>query len=189
MERTLSRFELMAAATLGVLLSTPAAILGQLDGSDQPEWVACDSADGWVVEASSRFANNSRLAGFAADEFGPSSVCDGRVEDHFDDVAYGSVRLTYADSVTLTLTTMPLSTSIESLRSIDGFEREAAVIDAVRRHAEGTGVNIDWDVAEREDAAVGFVERYRDPEPGLNASVSLRYVGGRLVEVTFSMAL
>jgi hypothetical protein len=145
--------------------------------------------EGWVGEESRRWVQNSRLVKSATNEFGLWTGCLGRVEDHFDGAEYGTVRLTFEGEVSLSLTTMPISTSITSWESVHGFEREDAVRAAVRDHTEAIGVEIDWETAEREEDAEGVLERLWDPEPGMNASVSFRYVSGRLVSVTFSMAL
>lgn len=176
-------------AVLGVMCVSPQEAYGQVNPVDPPEWTDCASAEGWVGEASRRWVENSGLVRFAREELGLWTGCVGRVEDHFDGAAYGTVRLMFEGEESLSLTTMPISTSITSWESARGFERVDAVRAAVRDHTEAIGVEIDWETPERDEDAAGVLERFWDPDPGMNASVSFRYVSGRLVSVTFSMAL
>lgn len=149
----------------------------------------CDDAtETWVSDAAARVRDYDGLYRFAVAQFGVPTACDGRVTTEFDGASFGVVRYSFASGVTFELETMPPSVSLVTLRTATGFDDDAAVMEAVRAYASGRGLSIDWTTPERTSDEAGSTEQFWDPDPGLNASVSLTRADGVLVAVRVSMA-
>jgi hypothetical protein len=153
---------------------------------------SCDAAgtDPFVGELRDRVLAYSGLAAHALERHGPVVACVGAMTDDFDGVTFGGVTLRFEDGVELEVTTQPPESSASELRASDGFADPDATIAALRAHVEGIGLRVDWSAMDVETGPDGErIERYWDPEPGLNASASLVYAEGRLVAVRVGMAL
>ena len=152
--------------------------------------VACEGPDidPFVTVLRDRVVNFDGMAGYATDTFGAPLECEGAVTSEFDGAKYGTVRLSYAGGVVFELETMPPEISVVALRAPDGFEDEAAARSLLREYAIGRGANPDWDDPETTTEDGERIERYWDPEPGLNASASYVFRGDVLVALRFSMA-
>lgn len=172
----------MTQLFVGMVLA--AGVLGS-----PPAPCAGPGADPWVTDFRDRVVAYSSLAAWAAERFGPPTRCEGERTDEFDGAVYGVLRLGFAAGVTLEAETMPIETSVTTLRAPDGFPDEAAARTALREDAERVGLRIDWTSPEITTAGGERTERYRDPDPGLNAAASLVWAGDRLVEIGVSMAL
>jgi hypothetical protein len=173
--------------TLAAVGAMPALALAQA-GARLP----CDAADTdpFVGELRDRVLAYSGLAAHALDRHGPVVACVGAVSDDFDGMRFGGIALRFEGGVELEVTTHPPESSVSELRAPDGFADPDATIAALRAHVERIGLRIDWSAMEVETGPDGErIERYWDPEPGLNASASLSYADGRLVAVRVGMAL
>lgn len=153
---------------------------------------ACDApgSDPFVGELRDRVLAYSGLAAHALERYGALVGCAGAVTDDFDGMRFGGVTLRFEGGVELEVKTQPPESSVSELRAPAGFPDPEATIVALRAHVERIGLRVDWAAPEIEAGPAGErIERYSDPEPGLNASASLVYAGGRLVAVRVSMAL
>ena len=146
-------------------------------------------ADPWAAAFRGRTLSFNSLAQFAVAEFGGPVDCDGAVTTEFDGARYGTLLLTFQGGVALEVETLPIETSIVTLRSSAGFEHRGRVEDALRSYAAQIGVSIDWTQPEQSMDDDESTATYWDPDPGLNASASLVSADGRLVAVRLSMAL
>jgi hypothetical protein len=154
-------------------------------------WPACDEpgSDPWVVEFRDRVLEFDELASFAVESYGAPLTCEGKVASEFDGMRFGSVRLGFSEGVTLQVDTQPPEAGTVTLRDPSGFADEDEARRVLVEYAERIGVEIDWTVRETTTHGDGHVESFRDPDPGLNASASLVYSGGSVVELRFSMVL
>lgn len=155
-------------------------------------WAApCDGPDatGWVQAFRDRVLAYDGLATFAVSEFGAPIACDGVLAMELDGAGFGTLTLTFAGGVSLTVETQPIETSIVTLRRAGGFEDAPRVEAALHAYTEAVGVAIDWDRPEPSTDDGEAVTSFRDPDDGLNASAELRTSAGRLVAVRFSVAL
>ena len=159
-----------------------------LPGSGWPGPCEGPDADAWVVEAGERARSYDGLLRFSIEEFGPPVECDGKVTDEFDGGEFGMVLFRFSAGTTFEIETMPPSVGIVTLRHPVGFDDPAKVLEAVRRYATGLGLSIDWEDPERSSEGQERTERYWDPDPGLNASVSLTWSAGSLLAVRVSLA-
>jgi len=146
-------------------------------------------ADPWAAAFRDRTLSFNGLAQFAVADFGGPVDCDGTVTMEFDGARYGTLLLTFQGGVFLEVETLPIETSIVTLRASSGFEDRGRVEEALRAYAGQIGVSIDWTQPEHSVDGEESTETYWDPDPGLNASASLVSVGGGLIAVRFSMAL
>jgi hypothetical protein len=80
-------------------------------------------------------------------------------------------------------------TGIQSHERTRGLVQRCDHAAARRETAAGIGLSIDWSTPEITSEAGEEVHTFWDPEPGLNASASLIYVGGVLMGVRLGMAL
>jgi hypothetical protein len=151
----------------------------------------CDGpdADPWAAEFRGRVESYHRLFQFAQATFGPPTSCDGMQTMEFDGASFGYLRLGFDGGVELLVETMPPESSISTLTDADGFEDAGLVRATLESYAAGIGLSIDWSTPEITSEAGGEVHTFWDPEPGLNASASLIYVGGVLMGVRLGMAL
>ena len=143
----------------------------------------------WLTDFRDRVLAYDGLAAFVVAEMGPPTMCEGDVMTEFDGASYGALRLSFGTDVTLTVETQPIETSIVTLRSEGGFADPMKVDAALRDYATGIGVSIDWEHGQASIEGEEEVTRFRDPDPGLNASAELRRSEGRLLAIRFSMAL
>jgi pimeloyl-ACP methyl ester carboxylesterase len=152
---------------------------------------ACDGpdADPWVRELRDRVLGFDGLVGFAIEEYGAPLTCDGTVGTEFDGMKFGSLRLTFSEGATFQVETTPPEASSVTLRAPSGFADEGLARQVLEDYTERIGVAIDWATGEPETEDNERVERFWDPDEGLNASASLVYAGGSLVALRFSIAL
>lgn len=172
---------------LVALQLTRAAALGAFRGSARPP---CEGpeADPWVTELRNRVLSGDRLAAYAVERYGPPRRCEGAVTAEFDGAKFGSVRLDFADGVTFTVETQPPEASIVVLRAISGLGAAAAVRRVLEAYSAGLGLRIDWTVPAESRDGDERVQSFWDPEPGVNGSASLIFLGDTLVAVRVSMA-
>jgi hypothetical protein len=144
----------------------------------------------WAIDFRDRMLAYDGLTGFAVEEYGAPVACEGTITDEFDGAVFGTLLLTFSGGVTVESETFPPESNVTMLRSATGFADEAALREVVRAYAAGIGLRIDWST-DPEVTLEGDerVERYWDPDPGLNASASLVFRGGALVAVGVGMAL
>jgi hypothetical protein len=164
----------------------------ELDGeASTASRLACDGpdTDPWVIELRDRVLGFDELVGFALEEYGAPLTCEGAVGTEFDGMKFGSLRLTFSEGATFHVETMPPEASSVTLRAPSGFANEALARQVLEEYTERIGVKIDWASGEPTTEGDGRVERFWDPDEGLNASASLVYAGGSLVALRFSMAL
>jgi len=161
------------------------------DEASTDTWPACDGpdTDPWVIELRDRVLQFDLLAGFAVQSYGAPLTCEGAVTSQHDGMRFGSLRLGFSAGASLLVETMPPEASVATLRDPAGFEDEALARQTLEEYTERIGVEIDWTAPEVAAQNSERVERFRDPDAGLNASASLVYSGGSLVELRFSMAL
>lgn len=150
----------------------------------------CDdpSTEPWVAQTVERVRTYDDLLAFAVARFGEPTECEGAVTSEFDGSHFGLVRFDFAGGQTFALETTPPAVSIVTLGAVRGFDDSEGVVEAVRQYAAGRGLSIDWDEPEPGSSDEGETEQFWDPDPGLNASVTLTRVDGRLVAVRVSMA-
>ena len=155
------------------------------------KWPPCDGpdADPWVVELRDRVLAYDVLVGFAVESFGAPLTCEGAVTSEFDGMRFGSLRLSFSDGASLQIETMPPEASAVALRVPGGFADEAVARRGLEDYTERIGVEIDWTAPEVTVEGPSRVERFWDPDSGLNASASLVYSGVSLIGLRFSMAL
>ena len=154
-------------------------------------WSACDGpeSDPWVRELRDRVLGFDELVGFAVEAYGAPLTCDGAVRTEFDGMKFGALHLTFSEGATFQIETMPPEASAVTLRAPSGFADEELTRQVLENYTERIGVEIDWTAAEPATEGDERVERFWDPDEGLNASASLVYSGGSLVALRFSMAL
>lgn len=158
-------------------------VAGVLPDCDAPD------TDPWVSEVRDRLIASNALVVYAIVAHGMPSQCEGEVTTEFDGAKYGRVTLHFEGGVTFNLETMPLETSVVTLRAEAGFTDAVEARRLLESYADGVGVRIGWDNPEEETVGEELVRSFIDPEPGFNASASLTFLGGRLVALRFSMAL
>ncbi len=153
--------------------------------------VPCDGpgVDPWVAGLRDRVLSSDMLANYAAKLYGPSVSCEGAVTSEFDGAKFGTVRLGFSQGVTFTAETMPPETSIVTVRSPAGFENEASARKALGAYCASVGLRIDWTAPNETTEGEERVQRFWDPDPGVNGSASLYFREGVLVAIRFSMAL
>jgi len=164
----------------------------EIDGeASTGTWSACDGpdADPWARELRDRVLGFDELVGFALEEHGAPLTCEGAVRTEFDGMKFGSLRLTFSEGATFQIETMPPEASAVTLRAPSGFADEELARQVLEDYTERIGVGIDWTAGESTSEGHERVERFWDPDEGLNASASLVYAGGSLVALRFSMAL
>ena len=146
--------------------------------------------DPWVADFRGRVESYDDLYRFAVERFGPPVSCEGAIGDEFDGARFGSLTFTFVEGITYSVETMPIETSLSTMRHPTGFEDPDAMREALAADAEGTGLRIDWSTPPEVSELDGeVIHSYWDPETGLNASASLIYAGGELVGIRLSMAL
>jgi hypothetical protein len=167
-----------------------ASVAFRLSWASPPAREPCGGADThpWVTEAAERARSQDGLFRFTSTELGQPIACDGTVTGEFDGASFGTVVFGFPEGVTLSFETMPPAVSIVTLSRPDGFEDPAGVQAAVRRYAGGSGLSIKWEDPERSADGDVLIERFWDPDPGLNASVSLTWLSGALVSLRVSRA-
>jgi len=178
----------MTAAIVVALWSVGTPIAGVARPAREP----CDGpgASTWASDFRDRMLAYDGLARFALETYGDPVTCDGEVTAEFDGALFGSLRLTFATGITLEAHTQPPESSVTLLRSASGFADAGALREMLRAHAADVGLRIAWSAAPEVAAEDGErVERYRDPEPGLNAAALLVFRGDDLVAVGLSLAL
>jgi hypothetical protein len=159
--------------------------------ADESALLACDAeeTEPWVRDLRDRILAFDGLGRFAVESFGAPLACFGAVDAEFDGLPFGAVVLDFSEGVVLTARTQPPEASTVTLHAPAGFENEAEAFDVLVRYTERVGLGIDWsapDIAAEDGAEI---HRFRDPEPGLNASATLRYASGSLIEISLSLAL
>jgi hypothetical protein len=179
------------------LLRVVAAVAAMASGVADPAGVPtraepCDGPDAsaWAAAFRDRMLAYDGLARFAVAEFGAPVACDGTVTGDFDGAVYGTLVLTFAQGVTVEASTQPPESSVVFLRAASGFGSAERVRELLLTTAAEMGLRIDWSAAP-EVTLEGDerVERYWDPDPGLNASAALVFRVGVLVAVGLGLAL
>ena len=152
---------------------------------------ACDApgAERWVLDLRDRMLEFDDLGLYALESFGAPLSCEGGVETEFDGLEFGSLALGFSEGAVLTVRTEPPEASVVALRAPNGFEDEDAAREVLRAYAERIGLEIDWTTPEMTTEDGETVQRFWDPDTGLNASAVLRYSSGSLVELGLSLAL
>jgi len=170
---------------LVTLAGMPDLAVGQVASS------TCEGADEdpWIAEMHERMMRLNRFVAYAVEQHGPAATCRGAVTTEFDGGKYGEIELEFSEDVVFHIETMPIETSIVTLRATRGFEDEDAVRLLLLEYAAAIGLSIDWDAPEEATEAGERLETYWDPEPGLNASAQLIYRETMLVAVRLRMAL
>ncbi len=146
----------------------PANVSGQVS-------VACEGVEAWA-------------AGLALTWQGAPVSCEGGADSEFDGSRFGSVEVGFRNGLVFAVRTFAPEGSVTRVRLEDGFDDPDLVLAAARDHAEGFGLRVDWSLPDVSTEEGLRVERYWDPEPGLNASVSLLWDAARLVEVRITAA-
>lgn len=151
----------------------------------------CDGpdTDPWVKELRDRVLSFDELVAFAVAVYGAPLHCEGEVGSEFDGMKFGSVRLDFSEGASFEVETLPPESSVVSLSAPSGFVDEVLARQVLQVYTERIGVEIDWTAPETIDQGEKRVETFWDPDPGLNASASLVYAAGTLVELRFSLAL
>lgn len=163
-----------------------------LAGVPASPWTPCDASDvdPWVTERRDLTMHSSPLVGYAVERYGPLASCEGAVTEEFDGMKSGFLQLGFAEGVTYRLETMPLETSIVTLRApSSGFDDEDAARLLLESYSANIGLHIDWSAPMATTEGDEHVQSFSDPEPGLNAKASLIYAGETLVAMRLSMAL
>lgn len=152
---------------------------------------ACDepNADPWVTEVRDRVLAFDELVAFAVAAYGAPLRCEGEVNAEFDGMRFGSVRLDFSEGASFEIETAPPEASLATLSAPSGFADEVLARQVLQVYTERIGVEIEWAAPEITAQGDQQVETFWDPDPGLNASASLVYAAGTLVELRFSMAL
>ena len=148
-----------------------------------------EGVDPWVAGLRDRVMTYDGLARFAVDRFGALTSCEGAVTAEFDGSRFGKVLLGFPEGVSLEVETMPVESSVTTLRSEKGFQDGSRMRQLLEEYTGGMGLEIDWSAAEVHTEGTELIQQYWDPDPGLNASASLIYSGDRLVAVRVSLAL
>ena len=146
-------------------------------------------ADPWVTGLHVRVMSLNQLVDYAVELYGPPLTCDGAVTAEFDGSKFGAVRLGFAEGVTFEVETMPLETSVVTLRAPLGFDDEASARQTLQAYSSDFGLRIDWTtptVSEEDDERV---QSFWDPNAGLNGSASFFFLEDTLVALRFSVAL
>jgi hypothetical protein len=174
-----------------MLLTLLVTLLGLAEPRDLLRRVPCEGPDAvpWVTDFRDRLLDYDELTRFAVGRYGAPVACEGTLTDEFDGAVFGTLLLTFSEGVTLEAQTLPPESSITTLRAAAGFGEGAEVREALRAHAAGIGLQIDWTTPEVTMEGDERVESYWDRDPGLNASASLVSRNGELVAVRLSMAL
>ena len=146
-------------------------------------------ADPWVADFLSRVEAFDALYQFVVDEHGPPTTCAGTVTMEFDGARFGLLMLGFPDGVAFSVETLPPESGVTTLRAASGFPDLESVRGALESYAAGRGLAIDWSTPEIVTEGDEVVQTFWDPEPGLNASASLIFVGDALVGVRLSLAL
>jgi hypothetical protein len=151
----------------------------------------CEGADvdPWISDLRARVESYHGLYRFAVEWLGAPISCEGEITMEFDGAMFGSLLFAFGEGASLSVETMPPETSIALLRAPSGLADVEAVRAALRDHAEGIGLAIDWSTPEVTSEGGEVVHTFWDPEPGLNASASLIYASDALVGIRVSMAL
>jgi hypothetical protein len=170
-----------------------------VEGADGTRWprsflmnpVQCDGpgVDPWISSLRDRVMTYDDLARFAEDRFGPPTACEGTVTTEFDGSKFGALLMGFAGGVSLEVVTMPIESSVTTLRADAGFRDEAEIRQVLKRYASGLGLAIDWSTPEVLTDGAELIHRFWDPESGINASASLIFSEDRLVAICVSMAL
>lgn len=152
---------------------------------------ACEGpdADPWVSDFRTRVESYDRLYRFAVERFGAPTSCEGQITMEFDGANFGSLRFGFAGGMSYSVESMPPETSIAFLRAPGGFVDVDAVRSLLEAHTAAIGLAIDWSAPEIGEEDGEVVHTFWDPEPGLNASASLIFIGDALVGIRVSMAL
>ena len=179
------------AEQVAYFLAGGAFMRDESEQAPEPAWPSCDApeADLWVRQMRERVLHFDDLAVYAAESFGEPMSCEGMVTAEFDGMKFGSLRLEFSEGSTFQVETLPPELSRVTLRSPSGFADEEVAWDVLVSYAEDIGVEIDWTASTVTVDAGEMIETYRDPDPGLNASVALIRQDGSLVGMRFSMAL
>jgi len=179
------------AEQVAYFLAGGAFMRDENEQASEPAWPSCDApeADLWVRQMRERVLHFDDLAVYAAESFGEPMSCEGMVTAEFDGMKFGSLRLEFSEGSTFQVETLPPELSRVTLRSPSGFADEEVAWDVLVSYAEDIGVEIDWTASTVTVDAGEMIETYRDPDPGLNASVALIRQDGSLVGMRFSMAL
>ncbi len=179
------------AEQVAYFLAGGAFMRDESEQAPEPAWPSCDApeADPWVRQMRERVLHFDDLAVYAAESFGEPMSCEGMVTAEFDGMKFGSLRLEFSEGSTFQVETLPPELSRVTLRSPSGFADEEVAWDVLVSYAEDIGVEIDWTASTVTVDAGEMIETYRDPDPGLNASVALIRQDGSLVGMRFSMAL
>lgn len=171
------------------MLAVPALAL--YAGIAAVETDPCDAPDAapWVGEQRDRIAAYNDLYAWATGRYGAPTACDGRVTLEFDGRPYGVVELTFAGGATLTVETMPLETSIVTLRRPSGFADPDAVTSALRDYADGVGVEVDWSEPTTTMQGDGRTDEFGPVDPAFNVFARIEYIGSAPVAISLSIAL
>ncbi|MEX2049573.1 MAG: hypothetical protein WEB90_08360, partial [Gemmatimonadota bacterium] len=128
-------------ALLALAAPTDAFVRGEPTAAEPCEGLG---ALQWATDFRDRMLAYDGLTGFAVAEYGAPVACEGTITDEFDGAVFGALLLTFSGGVTLESETFPPESSATMLRSEAGFADEAAAHEAVRAHAAGIGLRIDW---------------------------------------------
>ena len=152
---------------------------------------ACEGpdVDPWVADFRARVESYDGLYRFAVERFGAPLTCEGEVTMEFDGARFGALRFGFQDGASYAVESLPPETSIAVLRAPGGLQDADAVRTMLRAHTAAVGLAIDWSAPEIGEEGGDVVHTFWDPEPGLNASASLIFMGDALVGVRVSMAL
>jgi len=144
--------------------------------------------DPWVRDFRDRVVSYDGLYRFAVDRYGAPTSCEGEVNMEFDGARFGRIVLDFASGVAYTVETQPPEASVRVLSSAGGFADPEAVREAVAAYAADIGLDLDWTAPEVATEDGLEMRTFWDPEPGLNASVTLVFSGGALVRVRVGLA-
>jgi hypothetical protein len=129
-----------------------------------------------------------QLARFAEQRFGAPTGCEGAVTTEFDGVKFGTLLVSFPGGYSLEIVTMPIESSVTTLRADSGFPDESEIRGVLQRYCSGIGLAIDWTTPEERARGDEIVQQFWDPRPGINASASLIFSGDRLVAIGVSFA-
>lgn len=179
-------------SVIGLLVAAPASSSARADLTPPlRRQDICDDpgVDPWVRELRDSVLTGDALARFARDVYGGPPECRGSVTSEFDGNKFGEVILDFPGGASLEVRTQPPESSVTTLRADSGFPDESEIRDLLRRYAADIGLAIDWTAPTEERRGGDRIQRFADPDPGLNASVSLVFRDDRLVAVLLSLAL
>jgi hypothetical protein len=150
----------------------------------------CDdsSADPRLVEFQQRFLTTNELARYATERFGAPHSCLGAVTAESEYGSFGTVQLTFAGDATLTLETYPPEAGVVTLMVPAGFPDEQAARQLLREVLARTGLNVEWTRPEVTIDGSTRIERFWDPEPGLNGWGEWVITDGKLTALRYGMA-